>query len=58
VIIFPLFADLFMSTDAYLDNEHCVTDAVQGSLLLFGEALQSVGNNFAMCGFSSANLMT
>jgi len=48
-----LLADLSMSTDSYLDNENRVIDVVQDSLLLFGEALQSVGDNFAMYGFSS-----
>ena len=48
-----LLADLSMSTDAYLDNENRVIDVVQDSLLLFGEALNSVGDNFAMYGFSS-----
>jgi len=48
-----LLADLSMSTDAHLDNENRVIDVVQDSLLLFGEALQSVGDNFAMYGFSS-----
>ena len=48
-----LLADLSMSTDSYLDNDSRVIDVVQDSLLLFGEALQSVGDNFAMYGFSS-----
>jgi nitric oxide reductase NorD protein len=48
-----LLADLSMSTDAHLDNKNRVIDVVQDSLLLFGEALQSVGDNFAMYGFSS-----
>lgn len=48
-----LLADLSMSTDAHLDNDIRVIDVVQDSLLLFGEALQSVGDNFAMYGFSS-----
>jgi nitric oxide reductase NorD protein len=48
-----LLADLSMSTDAHLDNENRVIDVVQDSLLLFGEALQSVGDSFAMYGFSS-----
>ena len=48
-----LLADLSMSTDAHLDNENRVIDVVQDSLLLFGEALESVGDNFAMYGFSS-----
>ncbi len=48
-----LLADLSMSTDAYIDNNNRVIDVVQDSLLLFGEALQSVGDSFAMYGFSS-----
>ncbi len=48
-----LLADLSMSTDAYLDDNTRVIDVVQDSLLLFGEALHSVGDNFAMYGFSS-----
>jgi len=48
-----LLADLSMSTDAHLDDENRVIDVVQDSLLLFGEALKSVGDNFAMYGFSS-----
>jgi nitric oxide reductase NorD protein len=42
-----------MSTEAYIDNDSQVIDVVKDSLLLFGEALQSVGDNFAMYGFSS-----
>lgn len=48
-----LLADLSMSTDAYLDNDNRVIDVVQKSMLLFGEALHSVGDRFAMYGFSS-----
>jgi nitric oxide reductase NorD protein len=48
-----LLADISMSTDSHLDNDNRVIDVVQDSLLLFGEALQSVGDNFAMYGFSS-----
>lgn len=48
-----LLADLSMSTDAHLNNESRVIDVVQDSMLLFGEALQAVGDNFAMYGFSS-----
>lgn len=48
-----LLADISMSTDAYLDNDHRVIDIVQNSLLLFGEALQAVGDRFALYGFSS-----
>ncbi|MFQ3192974.1 MAG: nitric oxide reductase NorD protein, partial [Paraglaciecola sp.] len=48
-----LLADLSMSTDAHLNNDVRVIDVVQDSMLLFGEALQSVGDSFAMYGFSS-----
>lgn len=48
-----LLADLSMSTDAHLDNDNRVIDVVQDSMLLFGEALNSVGDSFAMYGFSS-----
>jgi nitric oxide reductase NorD protein len=48
-----LLADLSMSTDAHLDDENRVIDVVKDSMLLFGEALNTVGDNFAMYGFSS-----
>lgn len=48
-----LLADLSMSTDAYLDDENRVIDVVKDSMMLFAEALNSVGDNFAMYGFSS-----
>ncbi|MBK3869513.1 VWA domain-containing protein [Pseudomonas stutzeri] len=48
-----LLADLSMSTDAHLDNQHRVIDVVIDSLLLFGEALSAAGDPFALYGFSS-----
>lgn len=48
-----LLADLSMSTDAHLDNDNRVIDVVKDSMLLFGEALNSVGDSFSMYGFSS-----
>ena len=48
-----LLADLSMSTDAHIDDDNRVIDVVRDSMLLFGEALQAVGDNFAMYGFSS-----
>src|SRR5690606_16958224 len=48
-----LLADLSMSTDAHLDNEHRVIDVITDSLLLFGEALSAVGDQFALYAFSS-----
>ncbi|GLX76933.1 hypothetical protein tinsulaeT_02730 [Thalassotalea insulae] len=48
-----LLADFSMSTDAYLDDNNRVIDVVKDSMMLFGEALNAVGDNFAMYGFSS-----
>lgn len=48
-----LLSDLSMSTGAYIDNDNKVIDVIKTSLLLFGEALTAVGDNFAMYGFSS-----
>ncbi|KAF1065421.1 MAG: hypothetical protein GAK45_02163 [Pseudomonas citronellolis] len=48
-----LLADLSMSTDAHIDDQHRVIDMIGDSLLLFSEALQAVGDRFALYGFSS-----
>jgi nitric oxide reductase NorD protein len=48
-----LLADLSMSTEAHLDDEHRVIEVITDSLLLFGEALSAVGDDFALYGFSS-----
>ena len=48
-----MLADLSMSTDAYMDDDNRVIDVVRDSLLLFSEALNTVGDNFALYGFSS-----
>ena len=48
-----LLADLSMSTEAHLDNEHRVIDVIGDSLLLFGETLSALGDPFALYGFSS-----
>jgi nitric oxide reductase NorD protein len=48
-----LLADLSMSTDSYLDDNNRVIDVVRDSMLLFSEALHSVGDKFALYGFSS-----
>ena len=47
-----LLADLSMSTEAYLDDQRRVIDSIVDSLLLFGEALQALGDPFALYGFS------
>lgn len=48
-----LLADLSMSTDAHLNDEHKVIDVITDSLLLFGETLSAIGDPFALYGFSS-----
>lgn len=48
-----LLADLSLSTDTYVDNDHRVIDVIRDSLLLFSEALASTRDRFALYGFSS-----
>ena len=48
-----LLADLSLSTDAYVNDEQRVIDVIRDSLMLFGEALASTGDAFAIHGFSS-----
>ncbi|MBC3372930.1 VWA domain-containing protein [Pseudomonas sp. SWRI92] len=48
-----LLADLSMSTDAHLNDEHRVIDVIRDSLLLFAETLSVLGDDFALYGFSS-----
>lgn len=48
-----LLADVSMSTDAHLNDEHRVIDVIRDSLLLFGETLSTLGDDFALYGFSS-----
>ncbi|PAU59733.1 nitric oxide reductase activation protein NorD [Pseudomonas sp. PICF141] len=48
-----LLADVSMSTDAHLNDEHRVIDVIRDSLLLFGETLSVLGDDFALYGFSS-----
>lgn len=48
-----LLADISMSTGAFIDNNSKVIDVIKNSLLLFGEALEAAGDDFAMYGFSS-----
>jgi nitric oxide reductase NorD protein len=48
-----LLADVSMSTDAHLDDQHRVIEVIGDSLLLFGEALSALGDDFALYGFSS-----
>lgn len=48
-----LLADLSLSTDAYATPHAKVIDVIRDALYVFGEALSSVGDPFAMWGFSS-----
>lgn len=48
-----LLADLSLSTDAYATQDSKVIDVIRDSLFVFGEALQAVGDPFAIWGFSS-----
>ncbi|MDO5625973.1 MAG: VWA domain-containing protein, partial [Pseudomonadota bacterium] len=48
-----MLADLSLSTDAYATQTARVIDLVRDSLIVFGNALQGVGDPFEMLGFSS-----
>lgn len=46
-------ADLSLSTDTWISSQARVIDVIRDSLLLFGETLNTTGDRFALCGFSS-----
>lgn len=48
-----LLADLSLSTDAWVDDEHRVIDSIRDSVFLFSEALAVTGDRLAIQGFSS-----
>lgn len=48
-----LLADLSLSTESYVNNEHRVIDLIRDSLYLFGESLSATQDRFAISGFSS-----
>ena len=48
-----LLADVSLSTEAWVDDQHQVIEVVKDSLQLMGEALDAGGDRFAMYGFSS-----
>ncbi|MEI8169704.1 MAG: VWA domain-containing protein [Rhodoferax sp.] len=48
-----LLADLSLSTDAYATSQAKVIDVIRDALFVFGEALNAVGDPFAIWGFSS-----
>jgi nitric oxide reductase NorD protein len=48
-----VLADLSLSTDSWVSDQHKVIDVIRDSLMLFGEALSSTGDSFGFYGFSS-----
>jgi len=48
-----LLADLSLSTDAAVSDEHKVIDVIRDGLFLMSEAMEATGDRFAMAGFSS-----
>ena len=48
-----LLADLSLSTDAAVSDDHKVIDIIRDGLFLMGEAMNATGDRFAMAGFSS-----
>jgi nitric oxide reductase NorD protein len=48
-----VLADLSLSTDSWVSDQHKVIDVIRDSLMLFGEALTSTGDSFGFYGFSS-----
>lgn len=50
-----LLADLSLSTETAIDDQHTVIDVVRDGLFLMSEALAATGDRFAIAGFSSKN---
>ena len=48
-----VLADLSLSTDSWVSDEHRVIDVIRDSLMLFAEALTATGDRFGIYGFSS-----
>lgn len=48
-----LMADLSLSTDTWVNDQHRVIDVIRDSLFLFSEALDATGDRFGVYGFSS-----
>ena len=48
-----LLADLSLSTDSWINNDHQIIDVIRDSLYLFAESLSGSGDRFAIHGFSS-----
>lgn len=52
-LVCALMADLSLSTDSWIDDEHRVIDVIRDSLFLFAESLAATGDRFGLYGFSS-----
>lgn len=50
-----LLADLSLSTETAIDDQHMVIDVVRDGLFLMSEALEATGDRFSIAGFSSKN---
>lgn len=48
-----LLADLPLSTDTWIDDNHRIIDVIRDSLFLFGECLHATGGRFSLYGFST-----
>lgn len=48
-----LMADLSLSTDTWVNDQHRVIEVIRDSLFLFNESLMATGDPFAIYGFSS-----
>lgn len=48
-----LMADLSLSTDTWINDQHRVIEVIRDSLFLFNESLMATGDPFAIYGFSS-----
>ena len=48
-----LLADLSLSTDTWIDDDHRIIDVIRDSLFLFGECLHATGDRFSLYGFST-----
>ncbi|WP_306292326.1 nitric oxide reductase activation protein NorD [Solemya velum gill symbiont] len=48
-----LLADLSLSTDTWINDQHRVIDVIRDALFLFAESLAATGDRFGIYGFSS-----
>ncbi|NNJ96519.1 MAG: VWA domain-containing protein [Gammaproteobacteria bacterium] len=48
-----LLADLSLSTDTWINDDHRIIDVIKDSLFLFAECLHATGDRFSLYGFST-----